>query len=718
MLAILGDEIKESPSDFIQLLHRKMLISWSDEWAYGYYASVPNYDVPSVNDSPIGYYALTVIPRLYIGLLYLACIIAFIFRLFLRPLKWRREQAFIAMFFGEFTVIFLVMEAHTRYKSTFMPLLCVMAALGISELTDWSLTVANKIKNNQINLSNNKKNSANIDQDIISKDTEVKNQMHKKMQKNSLIKEYDFIALKTALISKVPKNSTFLFVAFFIWQLVIYLTLLLYQAGNGDCYVFGMEQKGAGFFSLTLGRWASDFVLKLRNYQTIPVFIILLAMGIFALTAVFLVDTFNIQKKWLACLCGFLFLSQPCIFMTLSLFTTSDLFAIPIFFSVLAAWILIKFENPWRILPATACIALCLGFYQSHYVLVVVICLFAVIFDLLDANMDVRNALKRAVTYIITGISGVVAYLLVLQIALAANHTGLAAYKGIDKLGKLNLGKSIDSMWAYIQSMYFQRESEIILKGTLINSYPYIILNILVVLAFLALVIYLIMKCKLFKSTLRIIALVVSLLAIPFAFCIIVFMAPDIIINQTISPQQSLFYILFAVAVFRFLPAEKPIAFILRIFSVALCCAMIYNYAYGSNQTSYGMKLAHARTEYTASRVAQAVDSRADWKPGDKMMYFGSPDNEIEYPDYYKAIPGVFLDINFSNYVGQTAMDRYMLEKFGMLYTRVTREEFDAMLVNPEFLSMPIYPKEGYVKKIGDIVVVRLSESLKNDIEN
>ena len=149
MLNLLAEQIKESPKDFLSLLHQKLLISWSDEWAYGYYASVPNDGQTSVNSTPSGYFALTVLPRLYIGILYACCLVEFIIRIICPPPFWRREQGLITLFWGAFTCVFLILEAHARYKSTFMPLLCVMASLGIFDISNLSIKLVKKFLRNK-----------------------------------------------------------------------------------------------------------------------------------------------------------------------------------------------------------------------------------------------------------------------------------------------------------------------------------------------------------------------------------------------------------------------------------------------------------------------------------------------------------------------------------------------------------------------------------------
>lgn len=134
MLRQLKAQIAESPSDFVKLLHHKLEVSWADEWAYGYYASVPREGSTSLNDNYYGFFALTVVPNGYITVLYIGSIFCFILSIFSRKKLALQAKSILAMFFGIFMGVFLILEAHARYKSTFMPLLCILAAIGYAEL--------------------------------------------------------------------------------------------------------------------------------------------------------------------------------------------------------------------------------------------------------------------------------------------------------------------------------------------------------------------------------------------------------------------------------------------------------------------------------------------------------------------------------------------------------------------------------------------------------
>lgn len=143
MMAELVNQIQESPTDFLRLLHRKMLISWSDEWAYGYYATVSENGISEVESTPHGYLAVMVMPRMYLGMLYWFCAIQLMNSLLKRQKRENRAEGTLMMFFGLFTLVFLVLEAHNRYRSTFMPLLCILSAGGIGRFFDFA------IKNNK-----------------------------------------------------------------------------------------------------------------------------------------------------------------------------------------------------------------------------------------------------------------------------------------------------------------------------------------------------------------------------------------------------------------------------------------------------------------------------------------------------------------------------------------------------------------------------------------
>lgn len=150
MLAIILDQIKTSPSNFLSLLLKKMRISWADEWAYAYYSCVPKEGNTSLLKIASSHFILNVVSLIYMSILYIGCMLEFLFKCFSKKSGVRRGEGVLYIFFGGFVLIFLILTAHARYKSTFMPLICIIAALGFYNFTIWIDTIMHHIlrKNN------------------------------------------------------------------------------------------------------------------------------------------------------------------------------------------------------------------------------------------------------------------------------------------------------------------------------------------------------------------------------------------------------------------------------------------------------------------------------------------------------------------------------------------------------------------------------------------
>ena len=130
MKSIILEQIRSSPSNFFDFLIRKIRISWADEWAFTYYSSAPKEGNTSLLSIPSSHFILYVVPLIYMSIIYIGCMLEFIYKIISKKDGVSRGEGMLYIFFGGFVMIFLILTAHERYKSTFMPLICIIAALG------------------------------------------------------------------------------------------------------------------------------------------------------------------------------------------------------------------------------------------------------------------------------------------------------------------------------------------------------------------------------------------------------------------------------------------------------------------------------------------------------------------------------------------------------------------------------------------------------------
>ena len=125
-------EIKEvGMPAFLSLIKDKINLSWSSEWMIAYYSSKVAQDSPepSFLASPSGYTFLMAMPTLYTNLMNIGAALCFAFYFF-RKKEHSPFIVFAACMLGVVFLAFTILEAQGRYKSTFVPLICIVASIG------------------------------------------------------------------------------------------------------------------------------------------------------------------------------------------------------------------------------------------------------------------------------------------------------------------------------------------------------------------------------------------------------------------------------------------------------------------------------------------------------------------------------------------------------------------------------------------------------------
>ncbi|MEG1752434.1 MAG: glycosyltransferase family 39 protein [Christensenella sp.] len=133
---------------FITMIKNKINISWANEWLIGYYAT----RVDSTNtaatfmDNPVGNTLTCYIPTLYTVLINLGASLGFLY-LFLRKKRCPTFCTFGACMLGIVFVSFTILETQSRYKSTFVPIICIFAAIGYTHCVGFAMRILRSIKN-------------------------------------------------------------------------------------------------------------------------------------------------------------------------------------------------------------------------------------------------------------------------------------------------------------------------------------------------------------------------------------------------------------------------------------------------------------------------------------------------------------------------------------------------------------------------------------------
>ena len=126
-------------------------------------------------------------------------------------------------------------------------------------------------------------------------------------------------------------------------------------------------------------------------------------------------------------------------------------YAIGIFFSVLAAWLTVKYpKNIIADIAAVLMAACSLGVYQAYFPDTVCILLMVVILKAGFGGVKEKTQWKEfflmVVRFLVVMAAGIVVYFLINKAVLAVTHIQLTSYQGGDTMGKITFTQLIDAV--------------------------------------------------------------------------------------------------------------------------------------------------------------------------------------------------------------------------------------------------------------------------------
>ncbi len=185
--------------------------------------------------------------------------------------------------------------------------------------------------------------------------------------------------------------------------------------------------------TITSGRWFLGIACLISGPFTIPVINGVISIIFVTISSILVIEIFEINNKVNRVLIVGLMLSFPAYASTLLYMFTADGYAIGIFLSVLAVWILKQEATILKFVQAALCIALSLGIYQAYISVTMALCLLYIMQNIL-LNKD--NIIKITIRYLMSGILGGIIYFVILKIALKIRGVSLTSYQGIDDVGQ------------------------------------------------------------------------------------------------------------------------------------------------------------------------------------------------------------------------------------------------------------------------------------------
>ncbi|MEE1124600.1 MAG: glucosyltransferase domain-containing protein [Acutalibacteraceae bacterium] len=443
------------------------------------------------------------------------------------------------------------------------------------------------------------------------------------------------------------------------------------------------------------GRWFLTIACMFSTYFDLPWVIGLFSLVFIGLTAVLIVEMFNIDKPIPCILIAGILVTFPAVTNTFFYQFTADGYMLAMLMSALAIY-LTTLEKRKILFSVIGVILLCLscGTYQAYlsFGLMLVACDF--IIKLIDGKLSNKDCFKYIGKYLIIFACALVLYYAVWKILMKIQGVVPVEYQGINNVGTLNI--NLVTIFSVIRSFggFFVKEG----IGDI-----YSILNILFVICSFVAGVYVVIRKKIYERKIQLGLLFLACLAMPYCIYAIRFISPTAFYYTIMLQSFSLVYILLVII------ADKYVNLKLKNTVAILLCMIIFNFSIMANKAYYIMDLnnksMYAQTLKLVTRIDQEMTS-SDMK----VAFIGDFDaeshisEEVPIKIFYSEgmnLYGGILDSSIKNYTKKLIEADYNWASF---------ESRSELSRTEEVKNMPLWPLGGSVKVIDDTVVIKMED--------
>ncbi|MBO7252096.1 MAG: glucosyltransferase domain-containing protein [Oscillospiraceae bacterium] len=497
----------------------------------------------------------------------------------------------------------------------------------------------------------------------------------------------------------VYKNR-YVFSGSFLIGLLSYVYFFTNKLPNHDD-LFWFFQKGA---SIESGR----FVLVLLSFIlpdfSMPWIYGILSLLFFTLGNCLIIRIFHIRTSVIQFLLSGIIICFPSLIGTFTYTFTTLPYAICYFLTVLAALLLTNGSR--RCIPfSVVAIVGAVGIYQAYLSITVSILILFLMQQLLLENGSVEKLFVRGLSYIAVLLAALAVYWGISSLLWTFGDSSMGGY------ASNALTFSLSSIFGSIKNAYIGciRVLRYRHYGLIASPFSLLIHYIAAVLAGFELLAYM-FRCR---SIPKILFLLFLIGIFPLGInCIYIFVSVDSIHTLVLFSYIAL-YIFFAMLIeyglshcFFHNVLNRIHRLGLDISATALAIIIICN-VYLANEAYLGMQLAYENTYAFSTNVVTQLQMNPDYHPDSKVTLVG----EFPQPEFYQY----FAEAQKIAGTAGLYPDTYSIQWFYTYYVgyplNLVSSEYCITPENQQlYEQMPAYPNHGYIAKIDDVFVIKLSD--------
>lgn len=495
------------------------------------------------------------------------------------------------------------------------------------------------------------------------------------------------------------ENGKFAFASTFIIGLLTHMSVLTSDIPNHD----GLDSMYFNQNMITSGRWFLGTVCGISSFYSIPWLIGLLSLIYIALTAVILIKLLRVESKICGVLIGAMLVTFPSLASNFAYVFTMDGYMIGLLLAVLSVYLV----EMGRLGFAFGGIALAfsMGIYQSYLPIAMLLCLYKVVM-LCFENREIQGKAKSILKYLYMGVIGVALYYLILQVLLKLEGKVLDTYQGINGMADtgIDILGSVKAMYADFITFS--------LKGNIVFANPIALaFTILLGVAFIAALIYRLIKGKMYKSVWTYVCGIVVILLIPIFTNVILIISPDVTYHLLMRYQWAFFGIMtlaFVDDTIQKCGYEGKLICLVEWITVISAVVITFSYSISDNIAYSNLEKKYEKTYAYCLRLADRIEQTEGYYQGIPIYMIGVVgDDNFPVTDITGDVTGHMLGIS-GDYLLYTFKNYELFYKYymGITFNFIPPSEGN-YYDDPEYIAMPSFPGEGSTKVVNGVLFVK-----------
>lgn len=508
------------------------------------------------------------------------------------------------------------------------------------------------------------------------------------------------------------KNKRLAFFVALIVGLITHITMITETIMSQDGLWNSIEYARPGEWEITLGRWGIEIIQRVTQFIAIPTINTVLCIIMAAITAVFIVDLFDLKSKVSIIFTSLALVVTPTLLVTLLYIYTSFAYCFNLLISTLVIWFLYKFKyKKTGFVLSTLCFMFSLSIYQSYVGVTVGLCIIVSIIDLFK-NKDIKDVLINIGKAVLVVLIGGILYLSATKIIQTVLNLEMSNYNNANNVSLIGILAGLKSTicQTYVDFGTFFFGNDIIVNANYLRGIIYAAFFAMLAIGIITNLINIKEENKKIKIA-RISLILLFIAVLPIGLNII-----DLIIvgNKiyALTAAQMILMIPFAFAIFELLNKYMIVKWI----AIISCFGVMWTYYLADNTSYAALKLTYNQAYSSTMRVMDRIENTPGYINGMPILFGGIIGNN-NYPRtsslYAYTIGGIVNNTAFHGPYGSAmgTWNKFLRIFYGLDVTMCTPEEYYTIVTGDVYKNdMECFPAATSIKIMNGIVVVKLDE--------